>query len=207
VDSVSPHPKKLKKKLSLDTISSTHFNVCTSTVELLWLHLVFRFEWRTRMFAVPFSEQSNIRTTYRCSQSTQLHRSRSRLVSLSIHSAFHSLLGHRNSRDSSFTTVTRLRAGRPGNRGSIASSCKDCSIQRLDGLYRLPRLLSSGYQGLFPPKLKRLGHETDISSADVKNAWSYTSTQYHSYTFLAWCLGTTSSLLICLVDVRTLCCF
>jgi hypothetical protein len=37
--------------------------------------------------------------------------------------------------------------------------------------------------------LKRLGREADISppySAEVKNAWSYTSTP--QYVFMAWCL-------------------
>jgi hypothetical protein len=37
--------------------------------------------------------------------------------------------------------------------------------------------------------VKRIGRETDhspASSAEVKNAWSYTSTQ--PYVFMAWCL-------------------
>jgi len=40
-------------------------------------------------------------------------------------------------------------------------------------------LLSSGYWGLFPWLLNQLGHEADHSvpsSAEVKNAWGYTST-------------------------------
>jgi hypothetical protein len=41
------------------------------------------------------------------------------------------------------------------------------------------------------PGVKLPGHEADHSppsSAEVKNAWSYTST--HQYVFMAWCLVT-----------------
>jgi hypothetical protein len=43
--------------------------------------------------------------------------------------------------------------------------------------------------GVFSPGIKRLGRETDLSppsSAEVRNAWSYTST--HPYVIVAWCL-------------------
>jgi len=43
-------------------------------------------------------------------------------------------------------------------------------------LWGPPSLLSNGYRWLFPPQ----------SSAEVKNAWSYTSTP--QYVFIAWCL-------------------
>jgi hypothetical protein len=44
-----------------------------------------------------------------------------------------------------------------------------------------------GTKGSFPG-IKQLGHEdhSPLSSAKVKNAWSYTSTP--QYVFMAWCL-------------------
>jgi hypothetical protein len=51
-------------------------------------------------------------------------------------------------------------------------------------LWGPPSLLSNGYQGL----LKRLRREADYSppsSAEVKNAWSYTSLP--QYAFMTWC--------------------
>jgi hypothetical protein len=50
-------------------------------------------------------------------------------------------------------------------------------------------LLSDAYQGLFPLGVKRPGREADHSppsSAEVKNAWSYTSTP--QYVFMSWYL-------------------
>jgi hypothetical protein len=50
---------------------------------------------------------------------------------------------------------------------------------RPDRLWGPPSLLSNGYQRLLPLEVKRPGRETDqslASSADVKNAWSYTFT-------------------------------
>jgi hypothetical protein len=50
-------------------------------------------------------------------------------------------------------------------------------------------LLSNGYWGVLSPGLKRPAREADHSpptSAEVKNAWSYTST--HQCVFMAWCL-------------------
>jgi hypothetical protein len=47
----------------------------------------------------------------------------------------------------------------------------------LDPLLDLPSLLSIGNQRLFPQGIKWLGHEADLSplsSAEDKNAWSYT---------------------------------
>jgi hypothetical protein len=49
-------------------------------------------------------------------------------------------------------------------------------------------LLASGYQGHFS-RGKATGREADhspSSSAEVKNAWNYTSTPH--YVFMAWCL-------------------
>jgi hypothetical protein len=50
--------------------------------------------------------------------------------------------------------------------------------RRPDRFWGPPSLLSNGYQGLFFLGVKRLGSEADYSpsSAEVKNAWSYTST-------------------------------
>jgi hypothetical protein len=48
-------------------------------------------------------------------------------------------------------------------------------------------LLSDGYKGYFPG-VRRPGRDADhssTSSAEVKNAWSYTSTP--QYAFIAWC--------------------
>jgi len=58
-----------------------------------------------------------------------------------------------------------------------------------DRLRGPPGLLSNGYQGFFPWRVKQLGHEADHSPpsrAEVKNAWSYTSTR--PYAFMAWYL-------------------
>jgi hypothetical protein len=48
-----------------------------------------------------------------------------------------------------------------------------------DRLWDPPSLLPNGYQGYFPWGIKRQGREADHSppsSAEVNNAWSYTST-------------------------------
>jgi hypothetical protein len=51
-----------------------------------------------------------------------------------------------------------------------------------------PSLVSSGYRGFFYIRVKRPGRETDylsLSSAEVKNVWSYTTTILN--VFMAWC--------------------
>jgi hypothetical protein len=51
-----------------------------------------------------------------------------------------------------------------------------------------PSLLCNGYQRFFPYKVKRPGREADHSppsSAEVKNAWYYTSIP--PYALMAWC--------------------
>jgi hypothetical protein len=53
------------------------------------------------------------------------------------------------------------------------------SSRRPDRFWGPPSLQSNGYRGLFPPGVKRPGHETGHSpptSAEVKNTWIYTST-------------------------------
>jgi hypothetical protein len=62
------------------------------------------------------------------------------------------------------------------------------SPPRSDRLWGPPSLLSKGHQWVFPWGVKRRKHEADHSppsSAEVKNAWKYTSTP--QYAFMAWC--------------------
>jgi hypothetical protein len=80
------------------------------------------------------------------------------------------------SKDSSVNIVTRLRAGRflfP-------------TASRLPLLWDPPSLASNRYRGLFPREYRGPGSEANHSpptSAEVKNAWSYTSTP--TYVFMA----------------------
>jgi hypothetical protein len=53
-----------------------------------------------------------------------------------------------------------------------------------DRLWGPPSLLTNGYQGAFSLEVKRPGSEADhppSSSAEVKNAWSYTSTLIYAF--------------------------
>jgi hypothetical protein len=65
------------------------------------------------------------------------------------------------------------------------------SPPRPERLWGPPSLLSNGYWGGgFSLGVKRPGREADHSppsSAEVKNAWNYTST-LTDYVFMAWCL-------------------
>jgi hypothetical protein len=93
--------------------------------------------------------------------------------------AFHMLFIQRRFWGSSVNIVTRLRAGRLGfnfRRGQWRHFFP--SSPRPDWLWDPLRLLSNGYRELFPPGVKRQGREADhssLSSAEVKNAWRYTS--------------------------------
>jgi hypothetical protein len=82
----------------------------------------------------------------------------------------------------SVSIMTRLRAGRPGFY-SWQNKYFYSSPPHPDRLWGSPSLLSIEYQGLFPG-LKRPGREADHSppsSAEIKNAWSYTSTVTRLY--------------------------
>jgi hypothetical protein len=75
----------------------------------------------------------------------------------------------------------------PKSNGPLVISIS--SPLRPERLWGPPTLLSNGYQRLFPWGVKRPGREADNSppsSAEVKKAWSYTSTP--QYVFMAWCL-------------------
>jgi hypothetical protein len=72
-----------------------------------------------------------------------------------------------------------VRYNETGFRFSSGAVIFFSSPQRPDLQWGPPSLLSNGYRGLFPPRVKRPGRKTDYpppSSAEVKNAWSYAST-------------------------------
>jgi hypothetical protein len=80
-----------------------------------------------------------------------------------------------------------LRAGWSGVRVPARVGNFFLHHRRPDQLWGPLSLLSNGYQGLFPG-VKRPRREVDHStpsSAEVKNAWRYTSTP--QYAFMAWC--------------------
>jgi len=91
------------------------------------------------------------------------------------------------SRDSSVTTETRLRAGRPGfdSRQGLGIFFRH-RVQTYPGAHSASFPVGSGALTL---GVKRRGHEADHSipsTAEVKYAWSYISTL--PYAFMAWCL-------------------
>jgi hypothetical protein len=87
---------------------------------------------------------------------------------------------HNSSRDSSVSTVTKLR-----DEGQVSIPFP----LRPDKPWGPPSLLFNGHQGYLPSGVKRPGREADHSppsSAEVKNAWSYTSTP--TYVLTTWYL-------------------
>jgi hypothetical protein len=83
-----------------------------------------------------------------------------------------------------------------------ANHIDDCQLSHVirlpeicvEDFFVLTTLPSSGYQGP-SSEVKRSGREADHSSpysAEVKNAWTYNSTP--QYVFMAWCLGTGTTL-------------
>jgi hypothetical protein len=79
----------------------------------------------------------------------------------------------------SFNSVsidTRIRAGRPRNRGTIPRITRDILSP-----VAFRRASDPRHEGCISPEEKHTGRKTDTSlpsSDDVKNAWSYTSTPH-----------------------------
>ena len=82
--------------------------------------------------------------------------------------------------DASFSSVIRLRRGRPRGRGSIP--CKE--RQFLIQIFQLPvgsiRPHENWVQGYFSG-IKRPKPEADHTAGEVTNAWRYTSTPLHTF--------------------------
>jgi len=87
------------------------------------------------------------------------------------------------SRNGAVSIITRLRAGRPGFDSRQLLGFFFFSPLSLYRLWGLLTLLSNGYRGSFPG---READHTSLSSAEVKNIWSYTSTS--PYVLIAWYL-------------------
>jgi hypothetical protein len=90
-----------------------------------------------------------------------------------------STLTYQNYVGSSVSIATRLLAGRPRFHSRQELRWEFLSSPpRPDLLWVPPSILKNGYRGL-PPGIKRSGSEGDQSppyTAEVKNAWNYTST-------------------------------
>jgi hypothetical protein len=99
-------------------------------------------------------------------------------------------LSQGGSRDSSVGIASGLWAGRPCFFSPLQGLGKFFSASpRPDRLWGPPSLLSSGYQGFLPPGYSGRGVKVFtllLSSAEVKNAWGFTSVP--QYLFMAWCL-------------------
>lgn len=139
------------------------------------------------MIVFSLWEQTNVsfylRTTYRAQLSSRLIRS------LNI-TSFSRRIFHLSSTTSNgevfkvtvvyiyrvFRTVTRLRAGRRRNRGSIPEFCLLQSVHTGSGDH--PTFYTMGTADSFPGA-KAMGREVNHSlpsNTDVKSGWSYTST-------------------------------
>jgi hypothetical protein len=91
-------------------------------------------------------------------------------------------------RDSSVSTVTRLRAGLPGFDSGHGQRIFPFATTSKPAL-GFTQLLTQWVPGALSPGVKPSGRETDHSSpssAEVQKAWGYTSTS--TYVFMAWCL-------------------
>jgi hypothetical protein len=106
--------------------------------------------------------------------------------------------------DSSVTLATRLRTGRPGDRGSKPGWSKGFrllhSVHTSSGAYLASYPMGTG---VFSPGVKRQEREADnscLSNVYVQNVQSYTSIP--PYVFMAWCLiHSTGKLHPCYVDL------
>jgi hypothetical protein len=102
-------------------------------------------------------------------------------------------MGPAGSRDSSVSTVTRLRAGRPGfdsRHGLRISSLRHRCAQIGSGTHPASYPTRTGSAAL-SLEVKQPGREADHSTpsgAEVKNLWRYISTS--PYVFMEWCLVT-----------------
>jgi hypothetical protein len=94
------------------------------------------------------------------------------------------------SHDSSVSIVTRLRVGRPGFDYRQEQQFYSLSHRVQTGSGAQPAFYPVGTGGGFRG-VNQPGREADHSppsSAEVKNAWSYSSTQPYEYIFVALCL-------------------
>lgn len=79
------------------------------------------------------------------------------------------------SRDSILGIQTRLRVGKPRNRGSISGTGKIIFLKLRDWLWDPPNLVFIGKTELFPLGMERPERETDHpspSSVEVRNKYS-----------------------------------
>jgi hypothetical protein len=92
-------------------------------------------------------------------------------------------------RSNSVSIATRLVVGRAGfssRPGGVTKMFFSSASRPALGITQPP---SHWVPGVLTPRVKRSGHEADhssASSAEVKNAWGYTST--NPYVFIGWCL-------------------
>jgi len=84
--------------------------------------------------------------------------------------------------------VTMIRAGQPGSDFQQQQEFILSLPLHPDWLWHPPRLLLVGNRSSFPGNKVAVAWSwpLTLSSAGVKNAWSYTSTP--PYVFMAWCL-------------------
>jgi hypothetical protein len=102
------------------------------------------------------------------------------LVHGGSHSSFTQLQPRSGSHGTPLGIVTKLRPGRPSNRVSISDRTRDFFPPKVSTPALAPsRCVFSGYQALFPQRVKPPVRETDHpspSNAKAKNEWSCVST-------------------------------